>query len=606
MVNVNGAQTERVNDTHLIDAEEVYNLLRNPGLAIESDIAQETSLAANDDRAALGNTHDFSASFWHDVLDRAAATTLLLDEQGVIGFESAQWAHATSRPKNGSIGCDLLDIVKTANRVGVRDAFVRMAAGKLQRASFDFTVQADDRLERTFSATAVNALQHPTIGAIILTAYDVTDRKTLEHTLRHNANHDPLTGLSNRRAVMRTLAAWVAEASASSSMPAVLLLDLDGFKNVNDAYGHAVGDALLVEIATRLRNIDPATLGVARLGGDELVVYARFVDVELDAPRIAQRVLDEIRKPVFADGHWIYASASVGIASFPQAGTTADELIRHADVALHQAKEAGRGAIRWFSPREATQQREQLALRTELTNALPNGQFRVYFQPIVAVNTGLVHSHEALLRWQHAERGLLPAAAFIDAVEASGLTDAVTQWVLHESFAQARANIVLATRPIAVNVSPRSLRRGDFAQRLLTSLTAAAIEPNRIELEITEEDFVHAVDEAPNNITALHDVGVRIIIDDFGKGFSNFGYLTRFPVYAIKIDREYVSQIGHNERTETLIGALVRMADELGIKAIGEGVETQEQSDYLLHQGCVLQQGFLHGRPRPAIYGANN
>jgi diguanylate cyclase (GGDEF)-like protein len=606
MVNVSSAKAEQIDGTHLIDAEEVYGLLRSEGVALESDIAHDITSAANDDRAALGKTHDFSASFWHDVLDRAAATTLLLDEQGVIGFESAQWARATARPKNGSIGCELLDLVITANPTGVRDALLRMASGKLQRASFDFSINVAGQSTRTFSATAVNALQHTTIGAIILTAYDVTDRKALEHTLRHNANHDPLTGLNNRRAVMRTLAAWIAESPQSNALPAVLLIDLDGLKNVNDAYGHAVGDALLIEIATRLRSIDPATLGVARLGGDEILVYARFVDVALDAPRIAQRALDEIRKPVLADSHWIYASASVGIASFPQAGTTADELIRHADVALHQAKEAGRGAIRWFSPREASQQREQMALRTELTNALPNGQFRVYFQPIVAVNTGLVHSHEALLRWQHAQRGLLPAAAFIDAVEASGLTDAVTQWVLHESFAQARANIVLATRPIAVNVSPRSLRRVDFAQRLLTSLTAAAIEPNRIELEITEEDFVHAVDEAPNNITALHEVGVRIIIDDFGKGFSNFGYLTRFPVYAIKIDREYVSQIGQNERTETLIGALVRMADELGIQAIGEGVETQEQSDYLRHQGCVLQQGFLHGRPRPAVYGADN
>jgi diguanylate cyclase (GGDEF)-like protein len=606
-------------DLHLVDAEEVFALLREHVAPSETNTHFPQSQEPSTSALANEPVRDFSASFWHDVLDRAAAITILIDEQGVIGFESAQWSRVTGRAKNSSIGCDLLDLVSTGNKAGVRDALSRMAAGKLHRMSFDFSIECallprsstagnppvEPPSVRTFSATAVNALHLETIGAVVLTAFDITERKALEQTLRHNANHDPLTGLFNRRAAMRTLGQWIADSPIAKVQPAVMLIDLDGFKSVNDAYGHAAGDALLVEIATRLRAIDPRTLGVARFGGDELVVYARFVDVDLDAPRIAQRVLDEVRKPVMAEGQWIYSSACVGIAAYPQGGASADELIRHADIALHQAKAAGRGAIRWFSPREATQQREQLALRTELTNALPNGQFRLHFQPIVAVNTGLVHSHEALLRWQHSERGLLGAASFIAAVEASGLTDAVTQWVIHESFAQARSNIVIASRPIAVNISPRSLRRGDFAQRLITSLTAAAIEPNRIELEITEEDFVRAVDEAPNNIIALHAVGVRIIIDDFGKGFSNFGYLTRFPVYAIKIDREYVSQIGQSERAETLIGALVRLAEELGIKAIGEGVETQEQSDYLLHQGCVLQQGYLHGRPRPAVFGVD-
>lgn len=567
------------------------------------------SVSSTESSEPLGH-YDFGASFWHDVLDRSAAATLLLDEFGVIGVESAQWSRYIGRAKNGSIGSHLLDLVHVANADGVREAFRRMAAGKLARVSFEFNIELSPPTHetpsvRTYSATGVNALLHPTIGAIIVTVFDVTERKALEQTLRYNANHDPLTGLTNRRAVMRTLTQWVADAQRTTAKPAVMLLDLDGFKSVNDAYDHAAGDALLVEVANRLKNIDPGSLGVARFGGDELVVYARFEDVALDAPRIAQRALDEVRKPVISDGQWMYASACVGIAAFPDAGASADELIRSADIALHQAKESGRGAIRWFSPREATQQREQLALRSELANALPNGQFRLHFQPIVAVNTGLVHSHEVLLRWQHSERGLLAATSFIDAVEASGLTDAVTQWVLHESFAQARPNIVIATRPIAVNVSPRSLRRGDFAQRLITSLTAAAIEPNRIELEITEEDYVRAVDEAPNNIVALHEAGVRIIIDDFGKGFSNFGYLTRFPVYAIKIDREYVSQIGQSERAETLIGALVRLAEELGIRAIGEGVETKDQSEFLLHQGCVLQQGFLHGRPRPAVFGVD-
>lgn len=592
----------------LLDVEEVRAMIRaSEHGSVDLDtwtLHRSQSMLPVPPQDALSFTagaNDFSASFWHDVVDRSAAITLLVDESGTIIFESAQLSRFTGMPRNARVGEALLAVLGVPNVGTINEAIAQMAQGALARATFDFTLDNAEGEQRTFMAVAVNALHESHVGAIVLTAHDISDRKTLETKLRHNANHDSLTGLSNRRSALRRLNAWIRDVKQSRATPAVLLLDLDGFKSVNDAYGHATGDAVLVEIAGRLRQIDPENVGVARLGGDEIILYARFVNAEVDAPSIAKRALDEIRRPVLADGHWIHISASVGIAAYPQSGQSADELIRGADVALHRAKAAGRGTLRWFDPEAAARQREAVTLRSELTNALPSNEFRVYFQPIVAVNTGLVHSHETLLRWQHKTRGLLDASQFIETVESAGLTDALTQWVLHESFAQARASLVISTRPIAINISPRSLQRADFAERLLTSLRAAAIDPTQIEIEITEEDFVRAADEVPANITALHSVGMRIIIDDFGRGFSNFGYLARFPVYAIKIDRSYVSEIGQSERTETLIGALVRLADELGIKAIGEGVETHEQSDFLVHHGCILQQGFLHGRPRPAF-----
>ncbi|MGL4230716.1 MAG: putative bifunctional diguanylate cyclase/phosphodiesterase [Casimicrobium sp.] len=592
---------------HIKSADEAsfddsYSFLGDDDITLAAYGAVErTAPAATLNDLTRSFDQDFTTAFWHDVLDRSSTMTFLLDEVGVIAFESAQHSRITGKPRDSTVGQSIFDVFVIRKDHNVRLAMARMGQGQLARLSFDFELTLENGERRIFMGTAVNALTDPTIRAMIFSAHDVTERKTLENRLRHNANHDALTGLSNRRAVMRSLTVWLEENPSTEATPAVLVFDLDGFKNVNDAYGHAIGDAVLIEIANRLRQIAPDKLGIARLGGDEFVVYARFVDVQNDAPRIAQRVLDEIRKPIIADGHWIYSNASIGIASYPSGGQTGDDLIRSADTALHQAKDAGRGAIRWFSPKEALRQREQLLLRSELMNALPNHELRVFFQPIVAVNTGIVHSYETLLRWQHPTRGLLTAAQFIEGVDGAGLTDAVTQWVLHEAFAQARKSLVLSSRPLALNVSPRSLRRSDFASRLQTSLTAAAIWPNQIELEITEEDFVRAVDEAPSNIAALSDLGIRIIIDDFGKGFSNFGYLTRFPAYAIKIDREYVSQIGQNERTETLVGALVGLAEELGIQAIGEGVETQEQCEFLLHHGCVLQQGYLHGRPSPAL-----
>ncbi len=533
------------------------------------------------------------------VLDASAIVTLLVNRSGTIEFESAELARLTDWPLQSSVGKPCFEVLRVNAAQRIESAFALMVRGRLQRATFEFEVTAARGDVLVFLATLSNALSEDDVGAVVITAQEISRRKAFEIALRHNANHDSLTGLYNRRAALRQINHWIAEVDAESARPAVLLLDIDGFKAVNDVYGHTVGDAMLVALAERLSQLDPANVGVARLGGDELLLFARYKDAEKQLPRVAMTVLAAMRQPVFAESHWIHTSVSIGIAAYPEGGRTADELLRHADLALYQAKDAGRNTVRWFSREAASKLRERTVLRRELEQALVGDEFAMHYQPIVDVTTRSVHSHEALLRWLHPRRGLLAASAFIHEIDGAGLTVPLAQWVLHHAFSSAQPCATLRDRPLAINVHPRLLQRPDFAANLMQTLRDENVRPEQIALEITEQDFVRTADASPANIFALADAGIRVVIDDFGTGFSNFGYLTRFPVHAIKIDREFVAQIGFNARSETLIGALVGLAEELGIQTIGEGIETAEQSDYLAHQGCVLQQGYYWGRPSP-------
>jgi diguanylate cyclase (GGDEF)-like protein len=557
------------------------------------ELVVSTVTAANEPR------HVPSRLSTRAVLDASATVTLLINVSGVIEFESAEFARVTGWPPGSCVGKPCFEVLRVNAAQRILSAFGLIVRGRLKRATFEFEVTAANGNVLVFLATLSDALAVAEVGAIIVTGNEMSRRKAFEIALRHNANHDSLTGLFNRRAALRQINRWISGSESTTARPAVLLLDIDGFKGVNDVYGHAVGDAMLVALAERLRNLDPDNVGVARLGGDELLLFARYEDLERQLPQIAVAVLAAMRKPVLAESHWIHSSASIGIAAYPEGGVSADELVRHADVALYQAKDAGRNTVRWFNREVAAKLRERTVLRRELEIALSGGEFAMHFQPILDVTSRSVHSHEALLRWQHAERGLLTAGQFIHEVDGAGLTVPLAQWVLREAFASAQRTEAMRNLPVAINVHPRLFQRADFARNLLQVLRNDNIDPSRLALEITEQDFVRTADASPTNILALADAGVRIIIDDFGKGFSNFGYLIRMPVHSIKIDREFVAQIGLNERSETLIGAIVRLAGDLGIQSIGEGIESAEQSEFLVHQGCMLQQGFFWGRPSP-------
>ncbi len=535
---------------------------------------------------------------------------MLLDRDGNVRYESASVAQLLGVQPGAAIGRPVYERLIEADQSQLRDTVRALVDRGQHRVSMEFSATHTNGSTAIFDATVINCLAVDAVQGIIVSANDVTARRRAEAQLRYEATHDALTGLASRTEAIRQLSAWIKdyESGASAKKVVAMLLDLDQFKALNDTRGHAVGDQFLVQIAHRLKTECSFDGVIARFGGDEFLLVARFDgEVSQQASALATAVLKLIQRPAYVGNAWIALSSSVGIAAVPEAGKSADVLLRNVDIALYQAKDAGRNGYRWFedSAVSATA-RDRLSLRAHLITAFEQGEFRLAYQAIVDARTGIAQTYEVLLRWQHPTRGLLNAATFIDEIEAVGLDEPLTRWVIAQALTEsgvAHASTRKSGQPLprlAINIWPRSLRAAGFADSLARLLREHEAHPAQLEFELTEGDFVREVGTTPGTIHALIDLGIEFVIDDFGKGFSNFGYLTRFPIRAIKIDREFIAAIGLDPRTETLIRAMVRVAHELSIHTIGEGVETTAQRDFLLALGCVLQQGFLYGRGVPA------
>ncbi|WP_374943741.1 putative bifunctional diguanylate cyclase/phosphodiesterase [Sphingomonas sp.] len=415
-----------------------------------------------------------------------------------------------------------------------------------------------------------------------------------EHRITHLAFHDALTGLPNRTAFRQTLEQAVARAPRTDERVAVLCLDLDGFKGVNDTLGHPAGDALLRVVAGILHGVAPDGM-VARLGGDEfaIVLSGRFDD---DRPRaMAQAISDALRDPVVVAGSLIPAGVSTGIAIGPADGEDAEMLLKNADLALYRAKQDGRGCFRFFEPAldEAARRRHQLEL--DLREAIRTGQFALNFQPIYDLGRERIGGFEALLRWHHPTRGLVPPIEFISVAEDTGLIVAIGEWVMHQACRQAR-DWPEHVR-VAVNVSPIQFRNSGFQAIVLQALARSGITPARLEIEITESVFL---DGEANVVALLHrlrEMGIRVALDDFGTGYSSLSYLRSFPFDKIKIDRSFVMAIADDPSAAAIVKVIVDLAKALHMDTTAEGVEEEGQLTQLRGQGCGSIQGYLFSRP---------
>lgn len=426
----------------------------------------------------------------------------------------------------------------------------------------------------------------------------IGERLRAEQRLTHQALHDALTGLPNRSCLLDCLASSIERASMGDGQAfAVLFLDLDRFKVVNDSIGHAAGDELLVEVARRLVSAVRPDDVVARLGGDEFAVLAECADGQEGVRDLAQRLLGVVGRPLWVAGRELFPSASMGIALWHPRYRTGEELLRDADAAMYRAKQEGRDRYAIFDEAMREQAVRSLDLEADLRRAIQRRQFLPYYQPIVRLGDGEVVGHEALLRWRHEQRGLLAPAAFIALGEESGLIEQV-DWLLYEQVISELARG--GEGYISVNVSPRHFRSADFAGRLLGLLEAAGADPSRLRVEITE---VALLDDAPRTrrlLDTLRARGVRAVLDDFGTGFSALSYLHRFPIAGLKIDRSFVAGLdaeGGREESLALVGAILALSQSLGLETVGEGVETVAQRDILLELGCTAGQGYLLGRP---------
>ena len=417
--------------------------------------------------------------------------------------------------------------------------------------------------------------------------------------LERQANYDALTGVANRNLLMDRLAQSLIHARRTGRRAAVLVMDMDRFKTVNDSLGHSHGDVLLREVARRLLGCVREGDTVARLGGDEFVVVFADLASIADVAPLAQKILMAVAVPVRMGAQEHTASVSIGISGYPQDGDSADALLRNADSAMYRAKEQGGNGVEFFTAEMQHSAEQRLKIEAGLRRALEHGELLLEFQPIVDIRSGRIASAEALVRWRHPERGLVSPAQFIPVAEETGLIVPLGEWVLRETCAQVRRwlSLGLGPLPVAVNLSARQFRNAGLAASVAEILREADCPPAALQLEITESAIMQHADRALAAMRQINDLGVRLSIDDFGTGYSSLSYLKRFPVHKLKIDRSFVRDIDSDANDEAIAGAIVAMAKQLGLRTVAEGVETQEQLRRLTLLGCDEYQGYLFAAP---------
>jgi len=437
------------------------------------------------------------------------------------------------------------------------------------------------------------------IGYVLSTALQ---REDAERRLAVMAQFDALTGLPNRSLLQDRLEQAIAHSRRRQGLSGVLFVDLDRFKIVNDTLGHQVGDQLLREVAQRLQHCVRADDTVGRISGDEFAIVLDDLGRAEDAGPVAQKVIDALAKPFALQGSEAFVSASIGISVFPLDGADGTTLLRNADMAMYQAKESGRSAYRYFTAEMNERSAAKLQLNTDLRWAVERREFVLHYQPKVDLATGALVGMEALLRWQHPQRGLVSPLEFIFALEDSGLILPVGEWVLAEACAQIVRwrEAGLAPVPVAVNLSAKQFRRPDLDRLIQQTLDAAGVQPALIELEITESSIADDPDDALRQLGNLRAAGLRISVDDFGTGYSSLAYLTSLPLSALKIDRSFVRDAHLSAKSASVVQAVIDMAHNLNFIVIAEGVESDEHVAFLRRHGCDQAQGYLFGRPMPA------
>jgi diguanylate cyclase (GGDEF)-like protein len=519
----------------------------------------------------------------------------MFDADGKIMLFNERYAAMLRRTDIALIGRFLVDVLRE-----------EQAKGQWQGDADEFfaTLVADAREGRTTSQVvnrfgrSIRVVNQPMQGGgWVATFEDITEWLEAQAKISHMARHDALTGLPNRVLFHEQLEQGLRRAGANDQL-AVLCLDLDHFKDINDSLGHPIGDALLKEVGRRLK----ATVGgndtVARLGGDEFAVVQIGRSEEAAARVLAGRLVEVISAPYEIDDHQIIIGVSIGISLSPQDGSNPDELLKNADLALYRAKADGRGTYRFFETGMDARAQARRLLEMDLRAALQRNEFEAYYQPIRDVASDRVVAFEALLRWNHPQRGLIAPINFIPLAEETGLIVQLGEFVLHGACADA------ATWPddvdVAVNLSPVQFKSPNLIASVTAALAASGLSARRLELEITESVLLQNSEATLTTLHELRAMGVRISLDDFGTGYSSLSYLRSFPFDKIKIDRSFVSELATREDSMAIIRAVTGLGRSLGIVTTAEGVENDAQLELLRREGCTQAQGYLFSKPRPA------
>ena len=468
-------------------------------------------------------------------------------------------------------------------------SFDRLILRAIRNLGDSLKAHAHDPL-RVLPSTPVVSETRDLISAFTDMQAQVRER---ERELDHLAHHDTLTGLPNRALFRRRLTAAIETAGRHQMLVGLLFMDLDRFKQINDSYGHAAGDQLLVEISDRLLKVFRQEDLVARLGGDEFAVLLENLHERGEMTRLAEKALSAIQRPYECGGHVFYSGASIGIAVAPHDSTDADRLIQLADAAMYAAKRDSGSSLRFVDAELTAEAAAQHALENELREAVRQHQLELHFQPVVAMVDGHTHSYESLLRWPHAQQGMLRPASFMDALADAGLCSTISDWVLDQLQSRRPSDDAV----LSINLSARLLHDESFAQRLFDRIDEGSLTPTRLIIEITEDTLESDLTAAARVLHELKSRGVRIALDDFGTGQASLSHLRRFPFDYIKIDQSFIAGIGKVANDEKLVQAIIRLAHALGMEVVAEGVETEAQRDFLAAEQCDYLQGYLVGVP---------
>ena len=527
----------------------------------------------------------------------------VVGEDGRIRDQSASVERVLGYEPGHLLGTNILDLAHPADAARLLAALSRRAAAGKAPIAIDLRLSDRSGHWRDTETTVTDLRDDAGVAGIVLTSHDVGERKALQEQLAHQAFHDALTGLANRVLFSDRLEHALRRCGEGESV-GVLFIDLDDFKTVNDSLGHAVGDAVLVTAAERLRTIVRPADTVARLGGDEFAILVESVVSPADVERMAERLIDAIEEPAEQHGHELRAQASVGIV-FAEGGTaTSEELLRNADVAMYAAKTAGKGRFAVFAPEMHSALIERLEMAADLKLAIDDGQMRVHYQPIVDLSDDSIVGVEALVRWEHPSRGLVSPAAFIPLAEETGLIVPLGRWVLDTACHQMGEwnSIAPSGRRLrlSVNLSERQLHDVQLVADVEDALNDSGMDPDDLVLELTESALIEERGDTVARLNALKTLGVRLAVDDFGVGYSSLRYLHRLPVDELKVDKSFVDHVHQGPEHAALAEAIVALGQRLSLDTVAEGIETPDQVEALRALGCVLGQGFRFARPLTA------